>query len=236
MCRSHSIIVDHIWFVLQGYSTLTCSMGDDGRPGWNRALPSCQGISKIYRSDQQLSLLLCQCVQISCDHFFLFFWFLAPCGSRSTGSEGTVLSPNFPRNYTTGQTCVYSISVPREFGKSIGAYQPVFIPSWTRPIRGSALRLKHNKKVNKSRWEKKVNYWLARFCSCSCFTLWFRKQLEGKPFSEQTAVWSYPKSQRPVLVGFHKKLKPFFASRRQVRYDRMWGDWSRAKPLEGKCM
>lgn len=28
---------------LQGYSTLTCSMGDDGRPGWNRALPSCQG-------------------------------------------------------------------------------------------------------------------------------------------------------------------------------------------------
>ena len=43
----------------------------------------------------------------------------APCGSRSTGSEGTVLSPNFPRNYTSGQTCVYSISVPREFGKFI---------------------------------------------------------------------------------------------------------------------
>ncbi|XP_063755390.1 CUB and sushi domain-containing protein 3 [Eleginops maclovinus] len=68
-------------YVLQGYSTLTCSMGDDGRPGWNRALPSCQ----------------------------------APCGSRSTGTDGTVLSPNFPRNYTSGQTCVYSISVPREF-------------------------------------------------------------------------------------------------------------------------
>uniref|UniRef100_A0A673LGJ5 CUB and sushi domain-containing protein 3-like n=1 Tax=Sinocyclocheilus rhinocerous TaxID=307959 RepID=A0A673LGJ5_9TELE len=66
---------------LQGYSTLTCIMGDDGRPGWNRGLPSCQ----------------------------------APCGSRSTGTEGTVLSPNFPRNYTTGQSCVYSISVPREF-------------------------------------------------------------------------------------------------------------------------
>ncbi|CAF99391.1 unnamed protein product, partial [Tetraodon nigroviridis] len=68
-------------YVLQGYSTLTCSMGDDGRPGWNRALPSCQ----------------------------------APCGSRSTGSEGTVLSPNFPKNYTSGQMCVYSISVQREF-------------------------------------------------------------------------------------------------------------------------
>ncbi|TSK31354.1 CUB and sushi domain-containing protein 3 [Bagarius yarrelli] len=68
-------------YVLQGYSTLTCIMGDDGRPGWNRALPSCQ----------------------------------APCGSRSTGSEGTVLSPNFPKNYTSGHSCVYSISVPREF-------------------------------------------------------------------------------------------------------------------------
>uniref|UniRef100_A0A8C9X3Z4 CUB and Sushi multiple domains 3 n=1 Tax=Sander lucioperca TaxID=283035 RepID=A0A8C9X3Z4_SANLU len=70
-----------VTFYCEGYSTLTCSMGDDGRPGWNRALPSCQ----------------------------------APCGSRSTGTEGTVLSPNFPRNYTSGQTCVYSISVPREF-------------------------------------------------------------------------------------------------------------------------
>lgn len=30
-------------YVLQGYSTLTCIMGDDGRPGWNRGLPSCQG-------------------------------------------------------------------------------------------------------------------------------------------------------------------------------------------------
>ncbi|KAG2464901.1 CSMD1 protein, partial [Polypterus senegalus] len=31
-------------YVLQGYSTLTCIMNDDGRPGWNRALPSCQVI------------------------------------------------------------------------------------------------------------------------------------------------------------------------------------------------
>lgn len=30
-------------YVLQGYSTLTCIMGDDGRPGWNRVLPSCHG-------------------------------------------------------------------------------------------------------------------------------------------------------------------------------------------------
>ncbi|XP_027287231.1 CUB and sushi domain-containing protein 3 isoform X2 [Cricetulus griseus] len=68
-------------YVLQGYSTLTCIMGDDGRPGWNRALPSCH----------------------------------APCGSRSTGSEGTVLSPNYPKNYSVEHNCVYSIAVPKEF-------------------------------------------------------------------------------------------------------------------------
>uniref|UniRef100_A0A803T9B4 CUB and Sushi multiple domains 3 n=1 Tax=Anolis carolinensis TaxID=28377 RepID=A0A803T9B4_ANOCA len=68
-------------YILQGYSTLTCIMGDDGRPGWNRALPSCH----------------------------------APCGSRSTGSEGTVLSPNYPKNYSIGHNCIYSIAVPKEF-------------------------------------------------------------------------------------------------------------------------
>ncbi|RXM27789.1 CUB and sushi domain-containing protein 3 [Acipenser ruthenus] len=68
-------------YVLQGHSTLTCIMGDDGRPGWSRALPSCQ----------------------------------APCGGRSTGPEGTVLSPNYPRNYSVGNSCIYSISVSKEF-------------------------------------------------------------------------------------------------------------------------
>ncbi|XP_058878367.1 CUB and sushi domain-containing protein 3 isoform X1 [Acipenser ruthenus] len=68
-------------YVLQGHSTLTCIMGDDGRPGWNRVLPSCQ----------------------------------APCGGRSTGSEGTVLSTNYPRNYSAGNSCIYSISVSKEF-------------------------------------------------------------------------------------------------------------------------
>ncbi|XP_017913579.1 PREDICTED: CUB and sushi domain-containing protein 3-like [Capra hircus] len=71
-------------YILQGYSTLTCIMGDDGRPGWNRVLPSCH----------------------------------APCGSRSTGSEGTVLSPNYPKNYSVGHNCVYSIAVPKEFAPS----------------------------------------------------------------------------------------------------------------------
>uniref|UniRef100_A0A669CUG9 CUB and Sushi multiple domains 3 n=1 Tax=Oreochromis niloticus TaxID=8128 RepID=A0A669CUG9_ORENI len=68
-------------YLLQGYSTLTCVMGNSKRPEWDRAKPSCQ----------------------------------APCGGHFTGSEGTVLSPNYPHNYTIGQTCVYDIFVPGDF-------------------------------------------------------------------------------------------------------------------------
>lgn len=46
----------------------------------------------------------------------------APCGGQYTGSEGVVLSPNYPHNYTAGQICLYSITVPKEFGKL--AFQP----------------------------------------------------------------------------------------------------------------
>ncbi|XP_025249248.1 CUB and sushi domain-containing protein 1 [Theropithecus gelada] len=39
----------------------------------------------------------------------------APCGGQYMGSEGVVLSPNYPHNYTAGQICLYSITVPKEF-------------------------------------------------------------------------------------------------------------------------
>ncbi|XP_027868692.1 CUB and sushi domain-containing protein 3-like isoform X5 [Xiphophorus couchianus] len=39
----------------------------------------------------------------------------APCGGHFTGLEGTVLSPNYPHNYTRGQSCVYDIFVPGDF-------------------------------------------------------------------------------------------------------------------------
>ncbi|KAG7229420.1 hypothetical protein INR49_012811, partial [Caranx melampygus] len=68
-------------YLLQGYSTLTCVMGNSKRPEWDRTKPSCQ----------------------------------APCGGHFTGSEGTVLSPNYPHNYTRGQSCVYDIFVPGDF-------------------------------------------------------------------------------------------------------------------------
>uniref|UniRef100_A0A3Q2YTB4 CUB and Sushi multiple domains 3 n=1 Tax=Hippocampus comes TaxID=109280 RepID=A0A3Q2YTB4_HIPCM len=68
-------------YLLEGYSTLTCVMGNSKRPEWDRSKPSCQ----------------------------------APCGGHFTGSEGTVLSPNYPHNYTRGQSCVYDIFVPGDF-------------------------------------------------------------------------------------------------------------------------
>lgn len=46
----------------------------------------------------------------------------APCGGHFTNSEGTVLSPNYPHNYTRGQSCVYDIFVPGDFGKNCKNY------------------------------------------------------------------------------------------------------------------
>uniref|UniRef100_A0A8D3D8R2 CUB and Sushi multiple domains 1 n=1 Tax=Scophthalmus maximus TaxID=52904 RepID=A0A8D3D8R2_SCOMX len=39
----------------------------------------------------------------------------APCGGQYGGSEGVVLSPNYPLNYTTRQTCSYYIAVSTQF-------------------------------------------------------------------------------------------------------------------------
>lgn len=41
----------------------------------------------------------------------------APCGGEYGGSEGVVLSPNFPLNYTIRQTCSYYITVSPQFGE-----------------------------------------------------------------------------------------------------------------------
>uniref|UniRef100_A0A452HNN1 Uncharacterized protein n=1 Tax=Gopherus agassizii TaxID=38772 RepID=A0A452HNN1_9SAUR len=39
----------------------------------------------------------------------------APCGGQYTGSDGVVLSPNYPRNYTSGQICLYFVIVPKDY-------------------------------------------------------------------------------------------------------------------------
>ncbi|XP_075718053.1 CUB and sushi domain-containing protein 1 [Rhinoderma darwinii] len=62
-------------------ATISCVISTDGKPAWNKSLPSCN----------------------------------APCGGQYTGMEGVVLSPNYPNNYTFGQICHYSITVPKEF-------------------------------------------------------------------------------------------------------------------------
>ncbi|XP_067863040.1 CUB and sushi domain-containing protein 2 [Heptranchias perlo] len=68
-------------YEIVGYSTLTCIMGGDGKPSWNKPVPSCS----------------------------------APCGGQYIGSEGVILSPNYPKNYTGGQTCLYSIIVSKDY-------------------------------------------------------------------------------------------------------------------------
>lgn len=47
---------------------------------------------------------------------------VAPCGGQYGGSEGVVLSPNYPLNYTTRQTCSYYITVSPQFGKYINSH------------------------------------------------------------------------------------------------------------------
>uniref|UniRef100_A0AAZ1X1T4 CUB and Sushi multiple domains 1 n=1 Tax=Oreochromis aureus TaxID=47969 RepID=A0AAZ1X1T4_OREAU len=71
----------HHGYTIAGEDTITCVMGPDGKPVWNKALPSCK----------------------------------APCGGQYGGSEGVVLSPNYPLNYTTKQTCSYYITVSPQF-------------------------------------------------------------------------------------------------------------------------
>lgn len=43
--------------------------------------------------------------------------FSAPCGGQYVGSDGVVLSPNYPQNYTSGQTCLYFVTVPKDYGR-----------------------------------------------------------------------------------------------------------------------
>ncbi|KAI4829824.1 hypothetical protein KUCAC02_001489, partial [Chaenocephalus aceratus] len=71
----------HHGYTTMGGESITCVMGNDGKPVWDRALPTCK----------------------------------APCGGQYDGSEGVVLSPNYPLNYTTRQTCSYYITVSTQF-------------------------------------------------------------------------------------------------------------------------
>lgn len=49
--------------------------------------------------------------------FFLYSFAAAECGTTAQGSEGILLSPNFPSNYDNNHECIYSITT--EKGKGI---------------------------------------------------------------------------------------------------------------------
>uniref|UniRef100_A0A8C2WMG0 CUB and Sushi multiple domains 2 n=1 Tax=Cyclopterus lumpus TaxID=8103 RepID=A0A8C2WMG0_CYCLU len=40
---------------------------------------------------------------------------IAPCGGQYSGSEGVVLSPGYPGNYSSTRTCLYSVVVPEDY-------------------------------------------------------------------------------------------------------------------------
>lgn len=50
-------------------------------------------------------------------HLLDFFFFPAPCGGQYSGLEGVVLSPGYPGNYSRARTCLYSVVVPKDYGK-----------------------------------------------------------------------------------------------------------------------
>ncbi|KAI1231216.1 hypothetical protein IHE44_0008153 [Lamprotornis superbus] len=80
---------------IEGGPTLTCVMGGDGKPTWNKPRPTCTGKSCGKGRGEGSAP--------------------APCGGQYTGSDGVVLSPNYPQNYTSGQVCLYSIVVPKDY-------------------------------------------------------------------------------------------------------------------------
>lgn len=46
---------------------------------------------------------------------------LAECGATSVGSQGVLLSPNYPANYDNNHECIYSIETERGKGIQITA-------------------------------------------------------------------------------------------------------------------
>lgn len=54
----------------------------------------------------------------------------APCGGQYVGSDGVVLSPNYPQNYTSGQICLYFVTVPKDYGMGY----PVFMFADSSPL------------------------------------------------------------------------------------------------------
>ncbi|XDV50778.1 hypothetical protein PO909_019790 [Leuciscus waleckii] len=97
---------------LEGESKITCLGG--GRRVWSAALPRCV----VLLSDRVLIVVnrcgvirACECA---------FNW-SAECGATSVGSQGVLLSPNYPLNYDNNHECIYRIETDRGKGIQITA-------------------------------------------------------------------------------------------------------------------
>lgn len=86
------------YFPPQGYSTLTCSMGDDGRPGWNRALPSCQGQIKT-KSTKTTKWKTAQKIPVACVTVNLMFdlFLQLPAGAVQQDQRGQCYLQTFQK-------------------------------------------------------------------------------------------------------------------------------------------
>lgn len=92
------------------------ALADSAEQAVNMDAGLCCGISRLRMSRSVYWAHLSPADSSSKYHSRLAL-FSAPCGGQYMGSEGVVLSPNYPHNYTAGQICIYSITVPKEFGK-----------------------------------------------------------------------------------------------------------------------
>lgn len=72
---------------------------------------------------------------------FLFnvLFILAECGASVKGSEGTLLSPNFPSNYDNNHECIYKIETEAGKGIRLRAQSFQLFEGDTLKVRGSSL-------------------------------------------------------------------------------------------------
>ncbi|CAG05694.1 unnamed protein product [Tetraodon nigroviridis] len=97
------------------YDFLHIYEGEDSNGPLLASLQGNQAPERIESSSNSLFLAFRSDASLGMSGFAIEY--RAPCGGQYGGSEGVVLSPNFPLNYTTRQICSYYITVSPQFGE-----------------------------------------------------------------------------------------------------------------------
>ncbi|EPY81832.1 CUB and Sushi multiple domains 2-like protein [Camelus ferus] len=148
----------HGGYEVEGSSTLSCILGPDGKPVWNHPRPvctgggagagaeggrACQGQEGLSAGGRSHSIPSPTQIDVlhsgsqTCQQPTAGRWeFKAPCGGQYVGSDGVVLSPNYPQNYTSGQICLYFVTVPKDYGLSSNVATQS--STWRSPYRVSS--------------------------------------------------------------------------------------------------